>query len=103
MAAVRQIKKRQSFSDPKAMLRFLEEQDARTGFVFDPTVTAEKVREMMLACGVRPELRTAVSAPCPRHRTADRRLVRAGSTEGLVVLNPAQLLAPDVPAYLASL
>jgi hypothetical protein len=55
MAAVRQTKKPQTFSDPKAMLRFLEEQDAWTGFVFDPTVTPERVREMMLACGVRPE------------------------------------------------
>jgi hypothetical protein len=29
--------------------------DARTGFVVDPTVTAEKVRAMMLAEGIRPE------------------------------------------------
>ena len=39
--------------------RWLQEQfaalDARTGFVIDPTATAEKVRAMMLAAGVRPE------------------------------------------------
>jgi hypothetical protein len=29
--------------------------DARTGFVVDPTVTAQQVRDMMLADGIRPE------------------------------------------------
>ncbi len=39
--------------------KWLQEQfaamDARTGFVVDPTATAEKVRAMMLAEGIRPE------------------------------------------------
>jgi hypothetical protein len=33
----------------------LEEQNRRTGFVPDPTATAQKAREMMLADGVHPE------------------------------------------------
>jgi hypothetical protein len=39
----------------EAMLKFLEEQDARTGFAFDPTATPEKARASIRACGVRPE------------------------------------------------
>lgn len=31
------------------------EMDARTGFVIDPTMTIEKMRELMLASGIRPE------------------------------------------------
>jgi hypothetical protein len=41
--------------DKEALRRKLEEQDALTGFVPDRTMTAQKVREMMLADGVRPE------------------------------------------------
>jgi hypothetical protein len=41
--------------DKEAMRRILEAQDALTGFVPDRTVTPQKVREMMLADGVRPE------------------------------------------------
>jgi hypothetical protein len=41
--------------DKEALRRKLEEQDALAGFVPDRTVTAKKVREMMLADGVRPE------------------------------------------------
>ena len=40
----------------KAVLRkMLEEQDKITGFVPDRTATPEKLRQMMLADGVRPE------------------------------------------------
>jgi len=31
------------------------ERDARTGFVVDPAMTIEKMRELMLACGIHPE------------------------------------------------
>jgi hypothetical protein len=55
MAAIRDPDESQGLTDREAMLRFLEEEDIRTGFVFDPTVTPEQVRELMLACGVRPE------------------------------------------------
>jgi hypothetical protein len=55
MATVHSPKVSAWFSDKEAMLKFLEEQDARIGFVFDPMATPEKVREMMAACGVRPE------------------------------------------------
>jgi hypothetical protein len=55
MATVHRPNVSEWFSDREAMLKFLEEQDARTGFVFDPTATPEKVREMMAACGVHPE------------------------------------------------
>jgi hypothetical protein len=46
---------REWFSDREAMLKFLEEQDTQAGFVFDPTATPEKVREMRAVCGVHPE------------------------------------------------
>jgi hypothetical protein len=42
-------------ADKAALRRILEEQDKRTGFVPDPTVTPERLREMMIADGVRPE------------------------------------------------
>jgi hypothetical protein len=45
----------QWFSDKEALLRILEENDARTGFVFDPTATPEQIRELMRAQGIRPE------------------------------------------------
>ena len=43
------------FADKEALLRVLEEQDRRSGFVPDRTVTVEQLHEMMLADGVRPE------------------------------------------------
>jgi hypothetical protein len=55
MAAVRESHVGRWFPDKAAALRFLEEQDARTGFVLDPTATAEEARRLMRACGVRPE------------------------------------------------
>ena len=42
-------------ADKAALRKILEEQDKRTGFVLDPTATAQKARELMLADGVRPE------------------------------------------------
>jgi hypothetical protein len=55
MAVVRDPEVPQPGFDKEALLKLLEEQDRRTGFVFDPTVTPEKVRDLMRACGVRPE------------------------------------------------
>ncbi len=42
-------------ADKAALRKIQEEQDTRTGFVPDPTVTPEQVRAMMLADGIRPE------------------------------------------------
>ena len=42
-------------ADKAALLKILEEQDKRTGFVVDLTVTPQRVREAMLADGIRPE------------------------------------------------
>jgi hypothetical protein len=46
---------RSLFIDPEMIRRVVAETNARMGFVPDPTATAEKAREMALACGVRPE------------------------------------------------
>ena len=43
------------FADKQAIQRIVEEQNARMGFVPDPTATPEKVREMMRALGIRAE------------------------------------------------
>jgi hypothetical protein len=43
------------FADKKAIQRVIKEQHARMGFVRDPTATAERARELILADGVRPE------------------------------------------------
>jgi hypothetical protein len=42
-------------ADKEALRKILEEQDRLTGFVLDPTATAQRARELMLADGVRPE------------------------------------------------
>jgi hypothetical protein len=42
-------------ADKEALRRILEEQDRLTGFVLDPTATAQRARDLMLADGVRPE------------------------------------------------
>jgi hypothetical protein len=55
MAVARKGEKREWFADKKAFLKLLEDQDQKTGFVVDPTVTPERVYEMMLSQGVRPE------------------------------------------------
>lgn len=41
--------------DKAWLRRKFAEMDARSGFVVDPAMTAQKVREMMLADGVKPE------------------------------------------------
>jgi len=46
---------RSLFIDPERIRRAVAETNARMGFVPDPTATAEKAREMIEACGVRPE------------------------------------------------
>jgi hypothetical protein len=43
------------FIDKHWLREKLAEMDARSGFVIDPTVTVQQVREMMLADGIRPE------------------------------------------------
>lgn len=43
------------FADKKAIQKIVAEQNERMGFVPDPTATPEKVQEMMLALGIRPE------------------------------------------------
>lgn len=42
-------------SDKAEIIRILEEQDKKWGFVFDPTATPQKARDLMLAQGIRPE------------------------------------------------
>jgi hypothetical protein len=46
---------RSLFIDPEMIRKVVAETNARMGLVPDPTATAEKAREMMLAQGVRPE------------------------------------------------
>jgi hypothetical protein len=41
--------------DKRELQRVVDEVNRQIGFVRDPTATVEKVREMMLADGVRPE------------------------------------------------
>lgn len=55
MTVVRKPDLRGLLADKEALRRILEEQDVKTGFVPDPTATAQKAREMMLADGIRPE------------------------------------------------
>lgn len=55
MATVRKPDVRELLADKDALRKILEEQDARTGFVPDPTATAKKARQMMLTDGIRPE------------------------------------------------
>lgn len=42
-------------ADKAALRQILEEQDRLSGFVLDPTVTHQQLRESMIADGVRPE------------------------------------------------
>jgi hypothetical protein len=46
---------RSRFLDKREFQRLVAEENARVGFVPDPTATAEKAQEMMLARGIRPE------------------------------------------------
>jgi hypothetical protein len=41
--------------DKKAIQKIVAEQNRQMGFLPDPTATAEKAQEMMLALGIRPE------------------------------------------------
>jgi hypothetical protein len=43
------------FADKKALLRMMDELNEQLGVVADPDITIEKLREMLLAEGVRPE------------------------------------------------
>jgi hypothetical protein len=43
------------FADKKAIQKIVEEQNARIGFVPDPTATPEKAQAMTRALGIRPE------------------------------------------------
>jgi hypothetical protein len=43
------------FVDKEMIRRVIEEQNAKMGFVFDPTATPQQAREMMREQGVRPE------------------------------------------------
>ena len=43
------------FIDKRWLRERLAEMDAHSGFVVDPSVTVQQVREMMLADGIRPE------------------------------------------------
>ena len=42
-------------ADKADLQRLLEEQDRQAGFIPDPTATIERLHEMMLADGIRPE------------------------------------------------
>jgi len=55
MAEATQQDTRRFFVDKKLIQEIVAEQNELMGFVPDPTATAEKAREMMLALGVRPE------------------------------------------------
>jgi hypothetical protein len=46
---------RSLFIDPEMIRKVVAETNARMGIEPDPTATAEKAREMIEACGVRPE------------------------------------------------
>jgi hypothetical protein len=46
---------RSLFIDPEMIRRVVAETNAKMGFVPDPTATAQKARELIEACGVRPE------------------------------------------------
>lgn len=43
------------FADKDALRDVLEEQDRRCGFVPDPDASPERLRDLMMADGVRPE------------------------------------------------
>jgi hypothetical protein len=46
---------RSYFVDKKLIQKIVAEQNARMGFVSDPTATAEKAQAMSRALGIRPE------------------------------------------------
>src|SRR5262249_23112701 len=55
MAVTARHRLKSRVADKEMRRRFAEEQDRRTGFVPDPTATAERAQEMTLADGIRPE------------------------------------------------
>jgi hypothetical protein len=55
MAVVQKPGEKQWFSDKTRFFKMMEEIDARSGIVADPTATVEKLREMLRARGIRPE------------------------------------------------
>ena len=55
MATVTEPKVKYPFLDKTEIQRIVAEQNARMGFVPDPTATAEKARAMALALGIKPE------------------------------------------------
>ncbi len=50
-----QTETRQWLSDKEALRELIEEIDAKAGIVYDPTMTRKKLREILLAQGIRPE------------------------------------------------
>lgn len=46
---------RSLFLDKRELQRIVAEENRRLGFIPDPTATAERAQEMMLALGIRPE------------------------------------------------
>jgi hypothetical protein len=55
VAIVDKTQERQWFSDKEALRDLIEKIDAEAGIVFDPTMTGKRVREILLAKGIRPE------------------------------------------------
>jgi hypothetical protein len=55
MAQQSQTIGRANLADKRAIQKLVAEQNTEMGFVKDPTATAEKAQEMMLALGIRPE------------------------------------------------
>lgn len=55
MAAKSRPSARAWFADKQAIQKIVEEQNARIGFVPDPTATPEKAQAMTRALGIRPE------------------------------------------------
>ena len=58
------------FADKEELNRLMDEMEQRMGFVPDPAATIEKLREMLLAEGVRPE-ENALTAELLRMRYGD--------------------------------
>lgn len=55
MAVAKKTLREDLFLDKAEIRRYLDEQGIETRLWDDPTATAEKAREMMLANGIRPE------------------------------------------------
>ena len=55
MAVQERVAVQVPLADKKALIRILEEQDARLSLTHDPNATAAESRRLILADGVRPE------------------------------------------------